>query len=193
MNIEYTHAALVRRLVKPAEVLFAQVTPFKIALIHSVLGIAGELGELEELADAVSKWDVTPETKTNFIEETGDLFFYCRDIRHVLELSPFVSVAVHPKYSPAVDVGEVVDASKRIAIYNQAVTADALIRITDALNRLESYYEHELTIMGSSRCESLQANLDKLNKRFPEGYTDKAAKDRVDKQPLDLQPNLHDG
>lgn len=181
MTLNTRHAALVSRLVKSPEDLFAQITPFKVALIHSVLGIAGELGELEEIAAVLVHDGGTEQTRTDLIEEAGDFVFYATDIRHVLSLPPFVSVTVHPSYRPAVDVGIIVDISKKIAIYNQPVTDEARAEIGARLDRIESHYEHELTCEGSSRNEALEANIEKLNIRYPEGYSDQAAEARADK------------
>ena len=112
------HSELVRNLKKNPEVIVLDLTPGKADLIHMVMGIVGEAGEL---LDAIKKHTIynKPLDVENIIEELGDLDFYAEGLRQIL---------------------------------------------------------------GLSRDEILAHNIAKLSKRYQDGYSDKAAQERIDKQ-----------
>ncbi len=115
---EAKHEDMVRQLIKSPSTIKEAFTDLDAALIHSVMGVAGEAGEL---IDAIKKAVIyrKPIDRLNIIEELGDLEFYMQDLRDKL---------------------------------------------------------------GISRNETLQANMDKLQKRYPNfQYTDQRAHDRADK------------
>ena len=79
------HSELVRNLKKNPEHIVADLTPNKADLIHMVMGIVGEAGEL---LDAVKKHTIynKPLDVENIIEELGDLDFYAEGMRQILDL-----------------------------------------------------------------------------------------------------------
>jgi len=80
------HSCLVTALVKSPEAIQSTLTPEKIDLIHAVLGISGEAGEL---LDAVKKAAIynKPLDRENVIEELGDLEFYMEQLRQRLDIT----------------------------------------------------------------------------------------------------------
>ena len=116
--IEINHKELVERACKPGEKILGGLTPLQADLIHCVMGLSGEAGEL---LDAVKKHCIygKPLDMQNVVEEMGDIEFFMERIRYLLNLN-------------------------RMAI--------------------------------------LSTNYEKLMKRYPEGYTDKHAQERLDKQ-----------
>lgn len=114
-TVEKAHAELVERTCKKGQDIHLE--GFDKHLVHMVLGIAGEAGEL---VDAIKKYTIysKPLDTANVIEELGDLEWYMQGLRKAL---------------------------------------------------------------GLSRTTVLQYNIDKLNKRYPQKYTDQAAQDRADK------------
>lgn len=117
--LEEAHAGMVKRLVKPSVTIKEELSARDCNLVHAILGISGEVGEL---LDAIKKNTIyrKPLDKVNVIEELGDLEFYLEMLRQEL---------------------------------------------------------------GLSREECLQANIDKLSKRYDAGkYTNLAAIARADKQ-----------
>lgn len=112
-----THPELVEKLVKPPSKILFDLNLRAVNLIHMVMGIGGETGEL---VDAIKKHTVygRPLDIQNVIEELGDLEFYMEGLRQEL---------------------------------------------------------------GLSRKQILDANIVKLQKRYSDGYSDKAAHDRADK------------
>lgn len=171
---EQAHADMVSRLIKKPVDLQASSTPFKWALIHAVFGIAGELAELEDYSD-----------KDNLLEESGDILFYCRNLRQVLSLPDYVEGSIKPASAFSV-AGDLLDAAKRIAIYSYELTDASLETFTKIVDGAESIVEHALASYGITREQALRANLDKLltgaNARYKSGYSDAAAQARVDKQ-----------
>lgn len=77
------------------------------------------------------------------------------------------------------EAGELFDAVKKHVIYNKEIDRAAVI---EELGDLEFYMEGLRTSMGITREETLQANIDKLSKRYPGlQYSDAAAQQRADK------------
>jgi NTP pyrophosphatase (non-canonical NTP hydrolase) len=83
MNTFKQHQDMVERLVKPGSDIYSNLDPYRCDLLHAVLGIAGEAGEL---VDAVKKHVIynKPLDQANVIEELGDLEFYMEQLRQRL-------------------------------------------------------------------------------------------------------------
>jgi NTP pyrophosphatase (non-canonical NTP hydrolase) len=81
-----THEELVKALVKPAEQLQKEITPACLNLIHMIMGVSGETGEL---LDAIKKHVIyrKPLNMPNIIEELGDIEFYLEGLRQQLGVS----------------------------------------------------------------------------------------------------------
>lgn len=109
---------MVEALAKDGEVIANELTGEDAHLIHMVMGVSGEAGEL---LDAIKKAVIyrKPLDRVNVVEELGDLEFYLQDLRRAL---------------------------------------------------------------GITREETLEANIAKLGKRYANGYSDKSAQTRADKQ-----------
>ena len=78
--------AFVQALAKPGADIIKSLTAEKADLLHAVIGISGEAGEL---LDAVKKYVIyekpmTPELYANIIEELGDLRFYMQMVMNNL-------------------------------------------------------------------------------------------------------------
>lgn len=85
-KIEELHAELVRRLAKPGGEILAAMTADTAHLLHMVVGVAGETGEL---LDAIKRHAIygKPLDIPNVIEELGDIEFYLEGIRSALLLT----------------------------------------------------------------------------------------------------------
>lgn len=113
------HAEMVSVLVKPGSVIKRELSPLDCHLIHMIMGISGEAGEL---LDAIKKKTIYNRglDRVNVVEELGDIEFYLEGLRQALDIT---------------------------------------------------------------REETLEANIQKLAKRYQDfQYSDQAAKDRKDKQ-----------
>lgn len=84
-NVKLEYSKMVEALVKDPEQIAAEVHGREAALIHMVMGISGEAGEL---LDAIKKYVIYNKTLdvTNVVEELGDLEFYMEGLRQVLHL-----------------------------------------------------------------------------------------------------------
>jgi NTP pyrophosphatase (non-canonical NTP hydrolase) len=111
------HATLVRNLAKQGCDIIRDLTPESMHILHMAVGVAGEAGEVLELAKKHSVYG-KPLNRGNLVEELGDLEFYMEGLRQAASIT---------------------------------------------------------------REECLVNNIAKLNKRYPEGYSNAAAIDRVDK------------
>lgn len=81
-----THHELVKALAKPGDQILASLTPGEAHLIHMVMGVSGEAGEL---LDAIKKQVIyrKPLDVQNVIEELGDMEFYLEGIRWILGIT----------------------------------------------------------------------------------------------------------
>ncbi len=86
LKIDSAHHDMVKKLTKSGHVIHDEMTPQNAHLVHMVMGIAGEAGEL---VDAIKKAVIyqKPLDLENVIEELGDLEFYMAGLRQALHLS----------------------------------------------------------------------------------------------------------
>jgi len=93
---------------------------------------------------------------------------------------------LHMAVGVAGEGGEILDAAKRVAIYGKGLTKDLHENIIEELGDLEFYMEGIRQEAGITRQQTLEANILKLDKgkkaRYKDGYSDKAAIERADKQ-----------
>lgn len=117
MSIQTEHSNLVAELVKNPQEIVDNITSSEANLIHSIMGVSGEVGEL---LDTVKKHVIYKKELDleNVIEELGDIEFYLEQLRQELAIS---------------------------------------------------------------REETLDANITKLRKRYPTGYSNQLAQERLDK------------
>jgi NTP pyrophosphatase (non-canonical NTP hydrolase) len=80
------HKLMVAALVKPGSEILDSLTPKRCNILHMVVGISGESGEL---LDAVKKSVIYNKSldRQNVIEELGDLEFYMEGLRQELDIS----------------------------------------------------------------------------------------------------------
>ena len=83
---DITHAELVSKLVKKPTDIEATLTYKKIDLIHAVMGITGEAGEL---LDGIKKHVIYDKELdlTNIVEELGNMEFYMEQMRQQLGIT----------------------------------------------------------------------------------------------------------
>jgi NTP pyrophosphatase (non-canonical NTP hydrolase) len=81
-----THPELVAALAKPGVDICNSLTPLDAHLLHMVVGISGEAGEL---LDAIKKTTIYGKSldRENVIEELGDLEFYMEGLRASLQIT----------------------------------------------------------------------------------------------------------
>lgn len=81
-----THRELVKALVKPGATINANLTDGEANMLHMLMGIAGETGEL---IDALKKHIIygKPLNKDHLIEEMGDIEFYLEGLRQELAIN----------------------------------------------------------------------------------------------------------
>ncbi len=95
------------------------------------------------------------------------------------ETTPQKAHLSHMALGIAGEAGEIVDAIKKHAIYDQPLDLENVI---EELGDLEFYMEGLRNCLGLMRSQTLQANIDKLRKRYPNGFTKQHAKERLDKK-----------
>lgn len=76
------------------------------------------------------------------------------------------------------EIGEIATTIKAIVFYNKPIDYDNII---EELGDLEFYIQGLRHTLAISRDETLLHNINKLNKRYPDGYNDQSAIKRADK------------
>ena len=86
LSIDGQHFDLVNKLAKPGSEIADNMNGHEAHLVHMVLGISGEAGEL---LDTVKKFAIykKPLDLDNVIEELGDLEFYMQGLRYQLGIT----------------------------------------------------------------------------------------------------------
>lgn len=188
------HSQMVTALAKPGHKIFATLTPGDCHLLHMLIGMVGELAELEQ---ALFAYDVE-----NITEEFGDYEFYVEGYRQAFSIIPLPLVVEElPEKHDIEDqpggkywfelyaaTTELVDATKRISIYNKPeYLADPVGILTPIFNKIYRALFNLYGITGINREDVLNHNLNKLLKgdraRYKQGtYSDDQANARADKQ-----------
>lgn len=77
------------------------------------------------------------------------------------------------------EAGELLDAIKKHVIYNKPLDC---VNVVEELGDIEFYLQMMRTALGIEHHEIIEANVSKLSRRYPQGYTDRDAIERKDKQ-----------
>lgn len=97
----------------------------------------------------------------------------------VESLTPEKAHQLHMAVGISGEAGELLDAIKKAVIYNKQLDRENVI---EELGDLEFYMEGLRQGLGITRQETIRANVQKLGKRYSDGYSDTAAQERADKQ-----------
>ena len=155
--------------------LMVEMTPYKLDLIHMSVGLVGELMEYQAASDA-----------ENAIEELGDMLFYTEGLKQAIEHlvdKPMEWLGVDKaldSYTLTEVVQVLTDKVKKYTMYDKPTDWQLLWEYCVELKELicdEVGQEH-----GWSKEELEASNIKKLTKRYPEGYCNKAAGERKDKE-----------
>ena len=86
MRDEVNHSEMVKALAKDGATIQQEMSPLSAHLLHMVIGICGEAGEL---TDAVKKAVIYGKEldRINVVEELGDLEFYMEGLRQRLNIT----------------------------------------------------------------------------------------------------------
>ena len=76
------------------------------------------------------------------------------------------------------EAGELLDAVKKAVIYRKPLDLENVI---EELGDIEFFLEGLRQGLNITREETIQANIEKLGKRYKDGYSDKSAQERADK------------
>lgn len=89
---DHLYVNFVMSRVKPGEEIHSGLTESDAHLIHMLLGLAGEVGELIDVfkRPMIYNTEVNEATRDHIIEELGDIEYYMAGIRAVLGISRFI-------------------------------------------------------------------------------------------------------
>lgn len=107
-------------------------------------------------------------------------------------LTPEKCEMLHMAIGLAGEVGEFLDAVKRHVFYEKPFNRENAV---EELGDIEFYSADLRRLIGAFRIEVLRQNIDKLNRRYNKGYSDKEAQERADKVQSTENPfpeQLHD-
>lgn len=83
MNLHNEHRSMVKNLFKDPRRIMDQMTNEKLALIHAIMGISGESGELLDALKKAVMYNKPLDT-ANVVEKLGDLEFCLEALRQTL-------------------------------------------------------------------------------------------------------------
>lgn len=89
-----------------------------------------------------------------------------------------VEKMVHAVLGVSGEAGELVDAIKKHWIYEKPLDKE---NVLEECGDLLFYLDRILDLCGYTIEDAIEHNIEKLRVRYPEGYTDQAARDRADK------------
>lgn len=192
-TIPARHAAMVRDLIKKPEFILGEMNLSKAALLHCAIGIVGEIGEIIECLGQEH------ENRENLLEEIGDFCFYYRDLRDwIAGNKPDEPIEVSaefrmPNDGPSlvsvamVACGELLDVVKKHVIYGQVMNFANLMKASE---QITICVEMVMVSVRITEDEAMEANINKLSKRYPKGgYSDGDAAARADKACDFIVPN----
>lgn len=114
-----------------------------------------------------------------FAKNAHDLALYKHFVQHLSKKMPtFGDDLMHAAIGIAGEAGELLDAVKKTWVYNKVLDR---ANVVEELGDLNFYMQHLQNLLQISDDEIVEANIAKLRKRYAEGYSDKAAQERVDK------------
>ena len=172
-----TYSEMVTRLKKPGADILKDMDAFKANLVHMVLGVAGEYGEVNM---AYRDWYYTRHDNINksilaaaLVKEMGDLEFYLEGLRQTLRIDAF-----YFKTTSAKGVSNLAEIAKKILATNKPVDKGI---IAQEIKVIENYMQDMRNELGVSLGDVLRVNMNKLNERYESGqYSDKQAIERAD-------------
>lgn len=86
--------------------------------------------------------------------------------------------ALHAAVGASTEAGELLDQMKKHWIYGKPLALD---NVVEECGDILFYITAMLSVYGYTLDEAAEANIIKLEKRYPKGYTDAAAQARADK------------
>lgn len=145
---------------------------------YAFVGLIGEVGELVNIIKKI-EYHHDRSKLSKIPEESGDCFFYLVALMDFVNADPSVlpdDSSTHMELPQSIDLQDMVR---------------GLLKQLDRLGEADTDYIHEDAIQftqllmavlkryGFNLQVALQNNIDKLNARYPNGYTDDASKNRT--------------
>lgn len=172
---------MVAHLAKPGEHLMKEWDANKASLVHMLVGMYDEILELK-----------CHDSRENLIEEAGDFIFYLQgaanDLQVTLDLSERNTPREMDLWSIFSSVYELLTQLKRHLFYNKPLPEKPALEemFNNALDSVYCYVERTLWGHKSPAVSLeyiLKENYTKLMlKRYPNGFSNEAANQRLDKQ-----------
>ena len=94
-------------------------------------------------------------------------------------ITPAGADVIHMTMGICGEAGELLDAVKKHTIYGKPLDIE---NVVEELGSIEFYLEGLRQRLGLDRDTIIDQNYKKLSKRYPSGYSDKSAIERLDKQ-----------
>lgn len=97
----------------------------------------------------------------------------------IASLTPEKADLLHMAVGVSGESGELLDAVKKYVVYNKDLDRE---NVKEELGDIYFYLDRIHQVTGISREDAIRACIDKLRVRYANGYSDKAAQERADKQ-----------
>lgn len=102
------------------------------------------------------------------------------------EMAPDQMHLLHMAVGVSGEAGELLDAIKKMAVYQKQLDRE---NVLEEVGDILFYLEGICSLLGFTREDAIKANIKKLEKRYKDGYSNKAAQERADKnedKPIDV-------
>ena len=129
-----------------------------VRLLHAALGICTELAELKD-----------GDTIVNLVEEIGDVYWYLAIADDVLSWQETIPYSTVVEKSAMFYLGEIQDVIKRHIFYGKELDT---VRISTAFKGIAWHLLDDLNKRGLRVEDSWEANIIKLEKRYPDKFFD---------------------
>ena len=190
-SIRDQHSEMVFELSKSPAEIKQSLTLNQVDILHALMGVVGEAGEIAEVIGRLDSGIVYlhREGLEKLKEELGDFEFYLTIIYGRLFDEPrtnFVSRDVNILEVPSLpvmkwgllkEVSSLTEVLKKHIIYGKPIDVNNL---KELMGMIEFQLLCIRSVFQLNHDEILMTNIKKLRKRYPEGYSNEAAKKRAD-------------
>lgn len=177
MTLEVVYTDMVLDLIKDPETILDTLTPQKVNIWHLCTGLVGEINEVMEIM-------CTGGTLEQLTKELGDTEFYFAGLCSAFEYDSaqvFRARGYDERFNAvmcvSVQAGRLIDTIKKVLVHNNEVDTTQLGSMLEAVGcAMANLY----IFTGIPRSAAIESNVSKLLARYPNGYSDEAAKARKD-------------
>lgn len=172
----------------------APIPDGEIMLVWNAIGLAGEAGEICAILASAAGHRFEDLERLALLEEVGDLLWYaaglCTKLDAELEASitaywvvaPFKTDPERAAIEIAAQAGAINDMIKKAVFHRHGVTDYTRSQILQRIGRLTWHLGALCAALSADLAYVMAQNIEKLRRRYPDGYSTEASLARVDRE-----------